>query len=71
MTRPWYWPGLLLDSLGRTLQVADIIGVRALAVHAKDSSAAAFYQYFGFAQSPTDARHLFLLIKDIRAAAGS
>ena len=62
--------GLLLDALGRTLQVADIIGVRALAVHAKDSSAAAFYQHFGFAPSPTDVRHLFMLIKDIRAAAG-
>ena len=63
--------GLLLDALGRTLQVADIIGVRALAVHAKDSSAGAFYQHFGFAPSPTDDRHLFMLIKDIRAAAGS
>lgn len=60
--------GLLLDALGRTLQVADIIGVRALAVHAKDSSATAFYRHFGFAPSPTDNRHLFMLIKDIRAA---
>ena len=62
--------GLLLDALGRTLQVADIIGVRALAVHAKDSSATAFYRHFGFVSSPTDNRHLFMLIKDIRAAAG-
>jgi GNAT superfamily N-acetyltransferase len=60
--------GLLLDALGRTLQVADIIGVRALAVHAKDSSATAFYRHFGFVPSPTDNRHLFMLIKDIRAA---
>ena len=63
--------GLLLDALGRTLQVADIIGVRALAVHAKDSSAADFYRHFGFMSSPTDNRHLFMLIKDIRAAAGN
>jgi GNAT superfamily N-acetyltransferase len=62
--------GLLLDALGRTLQVADIVGVRALAVHAKDERAVAFYQHFGFASSPTDARHLFMLIKDIRLAAG-
>ena len=62
--------GLLLDALGRTLQVADIVGVRALAVHAKDDRAAAFYEHFGFARSPTDARHLFMLIKDIRIAAG-
>lgn len=62
--------GLLLDALRRTLQVADIVGVRALAVHAKDEKAAAFYQRFGFAASPTDPRHLFLLIKDIQKAAG-
>ena len=60
--------GLLLDALGRTLQAADIVGVRALAVHAKDDSAAAFYRHFGFMPSPTDTRHLFLLMKDIRAA---
>jgi GNAT superfamily N-acetyltransferase len=62
--------GLLLDALERTLQVADVIGVRALAVHAKDDRAAAFYQHFGFAPSPTDPRHLFMIIKDIRLAAG-
>jgi GNAT superfamily N-acetyltransferase len=62
--------GLLLDALGRTLQVAGMIGVRALAVHAKDENAVAFYQHFGFTPSPTDPRHLFMLIKDIRLAAG-
>ncbi len=62
--------GLLLDALGRVLQVADIVGVRSLAVHAKDDSAAAFYRHFGFIPSVTDSRHLFMLIKDIRAAAG-
>lgn len=62
--------GLLLDALGRTLQVADMVGVRSLAVHAKDDSAATFYRHFGFVPSPTDSRHLFMLIKDIRAARG-
>ena len=61
--------GLLLDALGRTLQVADVIGVRALAVHAKDDQAVAFYRHFGFMPSPTDTRHLFMIIKDIRLAA--
>jgi GNAT superfamily N-acetyltransferase len=61
--------GLLLDAVGRTLQVADIAGVRALAVHAKDENAAAFYQHFGFMPSETDPRHLFMLVKDIRQAA--
>ena len=63
--------GLLLDALGRTLQVADVIGVRALAVHAKDERAGDFYRHFGFTPSPTDPRHLFMLIKDIRIAARS
>jgi GNAT superfamily N-acetyltransferase len=62
--------GLLLDALGRTLQVADVIGVRSLAVHAKDDRAVAFYRHFGFTPSQTDARHLFMIIKDIQLAAG-
>jgi GNAT superfamily N-acetyltransferase len=62
--------GLLLDALGRTLQVADVVGVRALAVHAKDEQAVAFYRHFGFTPSPTDPRHLFMIIKDFRLAAG-
>lgn len=61
--------GLLLDALGRTLQVADIVGVRALAVHAKDEAAVAFYRHFGFTPSSIDPRHLFMLLKDIRLAA--
>jgi hypothetical protein len=44
--------------------------VRALAVHAKDEKAIAFYRHFGFTPSPTDARHVFMIIKDIRLAAG-
>ncbi len=63
--------GLLLDALGRTMQVADIVGVRSLAVHAKDDKAAEFYRHFGFVPSPTDTRHLYMLIKDIRAASGA
>jgi GNAT superfamily N-acetyltransferase len=62
--------GLLLDALGRTLQVADMIGVRALAVHAKDERAVAFYRHFGFTPSPTDARHLYMIVKDVRLSAG-
>jgi hypothetical protein len=47
-----------------------VIGVRALAVHAKDDKAVAFYRHFGFTPSPTDTRHLFMIIKDMRLAAG-
>jgi GNAT superfamily N-acetyltransferase len=35
--------GLLKDAMLRTLQAADIAGIRAFAVHAKDDAARAFY----------------------------
>lgn len=59
--------GLLKDALTRVAQAADIIGCRALLVHAKDEAARAFYQKFDFTPSPTDDLHLFLLMKDLRA----
>jgi GNAT superfamily N-acetyltransferase len=58
--------GPLKDAMRRTLQAADIAGIRAFAVHAKDDSARRFYEHFGFVPSPSDARHLFLLLKDLR-----
>jgi GNAT superfamily N-acetyltransferase len=58
--------GLLKDAMLRTLQAADIAGIRAIAVHAKDDSARAFYERFDFIPSPSDPHHLFLLLKDIR-----
>jgi GNAT superfamily N-acetyltransferase len=58
--------GLLKDAMQRTLQVADIAGIRAFAVHAKDDEARAFYEHFGFTASSSDAYHLFRLLKDIR-----
>lgn len=56
---------LLKDALRRTAQAADIAGIRALFVHAKDEDARAFYERFDFRPSPTDPYHLFLLMKDI------
>lgn len=58
--------GLLKDAMRRTLQAADIAGIRAFAVHAKDDPARRFYEHFGFVASPTDPLHLFLLLKDLR-----
>ncbi len=58
--------GLLKDALLRTLEAADIAGLRAFAVHAKNERARAFYAHFNFEPSPTDPLHLYLLIKDIR-----
>jgi len=62
--------GLLKDAMCRTMQVADIVGIRALAAHAKDDEARAFYEHFGFIPSPTDSLHLFVLIKDLRHITG-
>lgn len=61
--------GLLKDAMKRTLQAADIIGIRAFIVHAKDDNAKRFYERFNFAPSPTDPLHLYLLIKDIHKLA--
>jgi GNAT superfamily N-acetyltransferase len=57
---------LLRDALLRTLQAADIIGIRAFAVHAMDERARRFYEHFDFLASPTDPLHLFVLLKDLR-----
>lgn len=59
--------GLLKDAMLRTLQAADIAGLRAFAVHAKDDQAKAFYEHFDFVASPVDPYHLFRLLKDLRA----
>lgn len=58
--------GLLKDAMLRTLQAAEIAGIRAFAVHAKDDQAKAFYEHFDFVTSPSDPCHLFRLLKDIR-----
>lgn len=54
----------------RTLQATDLAGIRAFVVHAKDDEARAFYERYGFASSPTDPYHLFVLLKDVRATLG-
>jgi ribosomal protein S18 acetylase RimI-like enzyme len=43
---------LLLDAM-RVLQAEDLIGIRALLVHAIDSRAQQWYAQFGFERSPT------------------
>jgi GNAT superfamily N-acetyltransferase len=63
--------GLLKDALLRVAQAADLIGCRALLVHAKDPAARAFYPRFGFEPSPVDELHLYLLMKDLKASLGS
>lgn len=58
---------LFKDALRKAAAAAEIVGSRALLIHAIDERARAFYQQFDVEESPTDPLHLFLLMKDIRA----
>ena len=62
---------LLKDALLRTGQAAEIAGIRALLVHAKDESARQWYLNWEFEPSASDPFHLFLLLKDIKAMIGT
>ena len=61
---------LLRDAILRSVEASEIIGVRALLVHALNDTARAFYAHFDFEPSPTDPLHLLLLIKDARPVVG-
>ena len=58
----------MFDALKRVEEAADIVGVRAVTVHAIDDSARGFYEHFGFDPSPVDPFQLLLLLKDLRKA---
>jgi GNAT superfamily N-acetyltransferase len=59
---------LLRDALARIAEAADIVGVRAVLVHAIDDAARRFYLHHGFQPSPVDPLQLMLLTKDLRAS---
>lgn len=59
---------LLRDAILRTVQAADIAGIRALLVHAIDEAAAAFYARHGFTASPIDPFTLMITLADARRA---
>lgn len=46
--------GLLKDAVLRTLQAANIAGIRAMLVHAISDAAKLFYEAYGFITSPVD-----------------
>jgi len=46
--------GLLRDAVLRTLQAAEIAGIRAMLVHAISDGAKRFYEKYGFRASPVD-----------------
>ena len=51
---------LLKDAILRTLQAAEIAGLKRLLVHAKDEAAADFYRKHGFEPMVDDPLKLFL-----------
>ncbi len=59
---------LLFDALKRIEEAAEIVGVRAVMVHAIDDAARQFYEHFQFDPSPIDPFQMMLLLKDIRRA---
>ena len=61
---------LARDAVLRTLQAAEIAGIRALLVHALDEGAAAFYRHLGFVGSTIDPLVLMLPLATARRAFG-
>jgi len=59
--------GLRKDTLLRSAQAADIAGIRALLVHAKDETARQWCLNWEFEPGPSDSLHLFFLMKDFKA----
>jgi len=57
--------GLLRDTVLRTLQAADIAGIRAILVHAISSDAQRFYEKHGFVRSPIDPMMLMITVADV------
>jgi len=63
-------PALLKDALLRAAIAADVIGARAILVHAKDAAARDFYLHFDFELSASDPFHLLLIMKDVLSIVG-
>jgi len=62
---------LLVEAVARCTRAADIIGARAVLVHAKDPDARRFYEKHGFEPSPSNPLHLIVLMKDVRKSLGT
>ena len=55
--------GLLKDAVLRSMQAAELIGVRALLCHAIDEDGKVFYAKHGFVESPLDALTMLIGLK--------
>ncbi len=70
--RRWQGRGLgaalLRDAARRTLQAAEIGGIRALLVHAISAEAVRFYRYFGFQPAPDSEMTLMVTLAALERA---
>jgi GNAT superfamily N-acetyltransferase len=57
--------GLLRDALLRTMQAAEIVGIRAMLVQAISQEARRFYEQCGFRSSPVDPMTLMLPLAEV------
>ena len=62
--------GLLRDAALRTLQAAQIAGIRAILVHAISEDAKLFHERCGFRVSPTDPMTLMVTVTDVAKSIG-
>ena len=61
--------GLVKDAVLRTLQAAEVIGIRAILVHAKSQASKDFFEKkCGLAPSPVDPMTLMITLEDARRA---
>jgi GNAT superfamily N-acetyltransferase len=58
---------LVRDAVIRTVQAAEVVGIRVLLAHAASAEARRFYIDRGFDPSPTDPMHLVIILKAARA----
>ena len=61
-------PALLREAIQRTLEASQIVGLRALIVHAIDDEAVGFYAKYGFKLFPAGSQTMFLPIETLRQA---
>jgi predicted N-acetyltransferase YhbS len=57
-------PALLRDAVLRTLQAAEIAGIRAILVHAISEHAKRFYEKWGFVASPAEPMTLMITVAE-------
>jgi GNAT superfamily N-acetyltransferase len=57
-------PALLRDAILRTLQAAEIAGIRAILIHAISERARKFYEQCGFIPSPMDPMTLIITLNE-------